>query len=402
MSRKIVIACDSFKGSLTAAEAVAAAALGAGRALSDSTGHRAADVEIVGVPVADGGEGTTRMITDALAGRYVTVRVSGPLGRQVEATYGIVGPEDGTLTAVIEVAAAAGLTLLAPQERNPLITTTRGVGKMLADAYARGCRRFIVGLGGSATNDGGAGMLRALGVRFLDCEGRDIGEGGAALASLERIDASGARRDVLRCPMTVLCDVRNPLTGPQGASAVFGPQKGATAADVALLDSALTRYGRVLSAYVADSKISQNADGSFSPADIASMAGAGAAGGTGVALLAFANVRLVPGVLTALQIICFDEIVREASLVITGEGRSDAQTLQGKAPTGVLRYAGAIPTILLSGAVSDAQALLDAGFASVRAATPEGMPLAEAMRPEVAARNLADAAERAVRDFFGE
>ncbi len=375
------MACDSFKGSLTAAEASSAVACGV---LASADG-----VQTVCVPVADGGEGTVEMIAGALGGRYVTVRVADPFGRPVNARYAMVKPHGETVeSAVIELAQASGLPLLSRSERNPCAASTRGTGELIADAYSRGCRSFIIGLGGSATNDGGTGLLRALGVRFLDNEGNELPEGGAPLARLSSIDTTSAREDIMRCRFTVLCDVDNPLTGPCGASAIFGPQKGASESDVALLDRALARYGECLRGITGK--------------DIASMPGAGAAGGTAAAFMAFFNAEMVPGITTALRLTGFDSIVSDASLIITGEGHIDAQTLSGKAPYGVLE-AGmrkGVPVIALAGGVADRDRLMSAGFADVVCIVPSGMPLDEAMKKTAAERNLRHAAAMVARTFF--
>ena len=380
-SRKVVVACDSFKGSLTAIEASSAVACGV---LASAEG-----VQTVCVPVADGGEGTVEMIAGALGGRYVTVRVADPFGRPVNARYAMVKPHGETVeSTVIELAQASGLPLLSRSERNPCAASTRGTGELIADAYSRGCRNFIIGLGGSATNDGGTGLLRALGVRFLDNEGNELPEGGAPLARLSSIDTTSAREDIMRCRFTVLCDVDNPLTGPCGASAIFGPQKGASESDVALLDRALARYGECLRGIAGK--------------DIASMPGAGAGGGTAAAFMAFFNAEMVPGITTALRLTGFDSIVSDASLIITGEGHIDAQTLSGKAPYGVLE-AGmrkGVPVIALAGGVADRDRLMSAGFADVVCIVPSGMPLDEAMKKTAAERNLRHAAAMVARTFF--
>ncbi len=380
--RKVVVACDSFKGSLTAREASSAVADGVRAVLGDS-------VSAVCVPVADGGEGTVEMIAGALGGEIVTVEVADPLGRPVVANYAIVRLKgEDVPTAVIELAQASGLTRLSAEERNPLVTSTRGTGQLIVDAYSRGCRRFMIGLGGSATNDGGAGILQALGVRFIGEDGNELTDGGAALADLDWIDTSLMRSDIMRCRFTVLCDVDNPLVGSRGASVVFAPQKGASQADVARLDYALGRYGRCLRSLTGE--------------DVASMPGAGAAGGAAVAFIAFFDSVLVPGITTALNMVGFDRIISDASLIITGEGHLDAQTLSGKAPFGVLEAGkgAGIPVIALAGGVDDAGALLDAGFSYVSSIVPSGMTHAEAMKKEAALCNLHNAAISATRRFF--
>lgn len=377
--KKIVIASDSFKGSLSSAEVAEAFAAGVRDVMPD--------IEIVGVPVADGGEGTVEMLVGAASGVYVNCEVTGPLGAPVAATYGMM-EEDGVRVAVMEMAQASGLPLLAAGERDPLRASTRGTGEMIADAYARGCRRFIIGIGGSATNDGGAGMLRALGVGFTDRFGNPLPEGGAALGALAYIDLSQARADILGCPFTVMCDVDNPLTGPAGASAVFGPQKGASPRDVAVLGRALANYGHIISGICGK--------------DVVNAPGAGAAGGMGAAFMAFFNSRLCPGIEATLEAVGFPRTIAGASLIITGEGRIDSQTLHGKTPRGVLAEGcrQGIPVIAIGGAVDDAAELCRAGFAAVVCIQQKALPLAEAMKPEVAARSIRATASQIVRMYF--
>lgn len=377
--KKIVVACDSFKGSLSSADVAKAAEAGILSVLPDA--------EVMCVPVADGGEGTVHMLVDALHGRYVDAEVSDPLGRPVKATYGIVRV-DGVQTAIIEMAQASGLTLLTADERNPRITSSSGTGERINHAFDAGCRHFIVGIGGSATNDGGAGMLRALGVRFLDRAGNDLPEGGSSLRFLDNIDTSEARTDILECPFTVMCDVDNPLVGANGASAVFGPQKGASAEDVSLLDAALARYGKCLQ--------------DIAMTDVASKPGAGAAGGMGASFYAFFNSRMQPGISTALDLIGFSGMIADAALVITGEGKLDRQTLRGKAPLGVLRYArkAGVPVVAVGGAVEDVVSLTEAGFAAVMSIQQKALPLSEAMKPEIAANNVSVTLSQITRLYF--
>ncbi len=373
---KIIIACDSFKGSLSSAEVAAAAAKGIRRELPVA--------EIIEVPVADGGEGTMSMLVDALHGHYIDTTVSDPIGRTINARYGIVDT-DGITTAIIEMAAASGLTLLSDDERDPKRTSTRGTGDLIADAYAQGCRRFIIGIGGSATNDGGSGMLRALGIRFLDSKGDNLPEGGQALQSLYNIDQSEARRDILDCEFTIICDVDNPLTGPDGASRIFGPQKGASENDVRILDSALCHYAECISDTTGH--------------NVSDLPGAGAAGGMGAAFLAFFNARLRPGIETTLETIHFADIIHGADLVITGEGKLDRQTLHGKTPYGILRTAMAqgIPAVAIGGAVEDVALLCDAGFSAAVSIQQRAIPLAEAMDSGTAATNVSDTVSQIIR-----
>lgn len=311
---KIVIAPDSYKESLSALEVAQAVQAGFSQVFPDAT--------YVLVPVADGGEGTVDAMVAATAGRREGVAVSGPLGMPVEAFYGLTG--DGA-TAVIEMAAASGLMLVPAAQRNPLVTTSRGTGELIRAALDAGARRFILGIGGSATNDGGAGMVQALGACLLDARGQDIGPGGGALAGLERIDVSTLDPRLAECRIEVACDVDNPLTGARGASAVFGPQKGATPAMVQTLDASLTRFARIIERDLGVA--------------VDQVPGAGAAGGMGAAMLAFFGATLKPGIEIVTAAVELDAHVRDADLVITGEGRIDFQTVHGKTPIGVARVA---------------------------------------------------------------
>lgn len=311
---RFVIAPDSFKGSASAREVAQAIAEGLKAALPDAV----CDL----VPMADGGEGTVDALVAATGGRIVSVRVTGPLGEPVDAFFGILG--DGE-TAVIEMAAAAGLHLVPPEERNPMVTTTYGVGELMRAALDAGCRRLIIGIGGSATNDGGAGMAQALGVRLLDEQGNEIGFGGGALERLARLDLSDFDRRVWDAEILVACDVTNPLTGPNGASAVYGPQKGATPEMVRQLDANLRHYAAVLQRDLG--------------VEVETVAGAGAAGGLGAGLLAFCRAQLRRGVELVIHAVRLPERVQKADLVITGEGCLDFQTGFGKVPHGVAQVA---------------------------------------------------------------
>ncbi|MFP5402000.1 MAG: glycerate kinase [Gammaproteobacteria bacterium] len=307
---KIVIAPDSYKESLSALEVAQAVASGFRQVFPDA--------EYVLVPVADGGEGTVDAMVAATGGRREAVAVSGPLGARVEAFYGLTG--DGE-TAVIEMAAASGLALVPPAQRNPLRTSSRGTGELIRAALDAGARRFILGIGGSATNDGGAGMVQALGARLLDAEGRELDGSGGDLARLDRIDVSALDARLAECRIEVACDVDNPLTGPRGASAVFGPQKGATPEMVQVLDANLARLARIVERDLGVA--------------VDQVPGAGAAGGMGAAMLAFFGATLKPGIEIVTAAVDLDTHVRDADLVITGEGRIDFQTVHGKTPIGV-------------------------------------------------------------------
>lgn len=369
---KIVVAADSFKGSLTAVQACRAIAAGVRRALPDA--------EVIAVPVGDGGEGTMDALAGALRASEVPCRVHGPLKEPQEAFYAVA--PDGN-TAVIEVAAAAGLTLVSRERRNPLDTTSFGVGEMIADALERGVRRFIVGLGGSATNDAGAGMLAALGFRFYDNAGKVINVPcGKDLEHIVRIDGSSVIPELAETSFVAACDVSNPLYGPDGAAYVFAPQKGASVGGVVALDRGLRAFSEAM--------VSSGYE------DISQLPGAGAAGGLGGAFAGFLHADLRRGIDMVLDAVGFRQTIDGARLVITGEGRIDSQTLMGKTPAGVLGVASekSIPVIAIGGSVEDGTEL--PGFAAVVQAMPGGMTVDEAMRPEVAIKNLEDAAFRAV------
>lgn len=355
---RIVVAPDSFKGCLTALEV--------GEALKRGILSVCSQAEVDVVPMADGGEGTVRSLVDASSGQVLEAEVLDPLGRPVKAEYGMMG--DG-YTAVIEMAAASGLPLLKDHERNPAITSTYGTGQLIRAALAAGAKRLIVGIGGSATNDGGAGMAQALGVRLLDSSGREIPRGGTALKQLATIDVSGMDPRLLALEVIVACDVTNPLVGPEGASAVYGPQKGATEDMIAELDGALTNYARVIREQL--------------QRDVESKSGAGAAGGLGAGMMAFLNATLKPGVDIVIEATRFADRVAGSDLVLTGEGRLDSQTSRGKTPMGVARVANevGVPVIGVAGQVgSDADVLHDLGFAALVSIADGPMSLAESLR----------------------
>ena len=331
---RVVIAPDSFKGSLSADRV--ARALVEGLASCDEPPWSNAAYECVAM--ADGGEGTARAMVEATGGRMESRRVVGPLGEPVDARFGILG--DGE-TAVIEMAEASGLTLVPEGERDPGRTTTFGTGQLMRAALDLGCRHLIVAIGGSATNDGGAGMAEALGVRFLDEEGRPVPRGGAGLLKLTRIDTSQSDPRLAEVKVTVACDVDNPLIGPEGASRVFGPQKGADEAMVELLDAALTRYAQIIRRDLG--------------VKVADVPGAGAAGGLGAGLIAFCQATLRPGFEIVSEFVGLERRIAGAQLVITGEGRIDGQTARGKVAAGVGRLARrlGVPVIACAGSVTD-------------------------------------------------
>jgi len=360
---KVVIAPDSFKGSLRAKHVGEALATGLRRGLA---ALGVADPELEVVPLADGGEGTLEALVEATGGALHEARVTGPLGEPVDAAYGVLG--DG-VTGVVEMATASGLELVPDDRRDPRRTTTYGTGELIRLlAYERKLERLIVGIGGSATNDGGAGMAQALGVRLLDARGQELAGGGGALAHLARIDASGLVTRALGLEVIVACDVDNPLTGPDGASRTYGPQKGATEAMVEELDRNLARYADVLRRDLGR--------------DVEKVPGAGAAGGLGAGLLVFLDAELKRGIDLVLDAVGFDRRLDGADLVITGEGKLDAQTLRAKLPLGVAKRAArrGVPVIAVGGAVEPgAYRLHEHGVVALLSATPGPMPVSQAL-----------------------
>ncbi len=371
---KVVVAIDSFKGSLTSLEAGQAAKAGILRALPDA--------QVTVRPLADGGEGTVEAVAAGMGGEVRTVTVTGPLGEPVDCPYGILPGG----TAVIEMAGVAGLPQVPEEKRDPMVTTTYGVGQVIRDAIEKGCRRFIVGVGGSATNDGGAGMLQALGFGLLDERGGQIPFGAKGLAELASIDPSGALPALSACSFRVACDVTNPLCGPLGCSAVFGPQKGASPESIRQMDGWLDRFAKLAAV-------------SFPGAD-PNVPGTGAAGGLGFAFLAFTNAVLEPGIQIVLEETRLEDYVRDADVVVTGEGRLDGQSVMGKAPVGVAQLAKkyARPVLAFAGSVrEDASACNGAGIDAFFPILRAPMSLGEAMDPVNARNNMAAAAEQAFR-----
>lgn len=373
---KAVIAIDSLKGSLSSMEAGYATADGIRRVHGQ-------DAEIIVRPLADGGEGTVEALVNGMNGIIQNVMVTGPLGTLINCEYGII---ENSHTAVIEMSAAAGITLVPAEKRNPLYTTTYGVGEVIKDAISKGCRRFIVGIGGSATNDGGIGMLQALGYGFLDKEGKQVPFGARGLEILEEITDTYVLPELAECEFRVACDVTNILCGEEGCSAVFGPQKGATPSMIMQMDKWLKKY-----ATLAEKKyIKINAN----------QAGTGAAGGLGFAFLNFTNAVLESGIKIVLEETSLEKYMENADIVITGEGRLDDQTAMGKAPVGVARLAKKhnIPVIAFAGSVTKEaiacnQNGIDAFFPILRGVTT----LEDAMKPENAKANMTDTVEQVFR-----
>ena len=327
---KILVAPNAFKEALSAKEAGEAIKGGLLRALPNS--------DIVVLPIADGGDGTIEVLVEATNGEFIEKEVTGPLGERVVAKFGILG--DGE-TAVIEMARSSGLALVPREKRNPAITTTYGVGELIRSALERGAKRILVGIGGSATNDGGAGMAQALGAKLLDKDGNELPFGGLALKDLASIDISNFHPLAKECEVIVMADVKNPLCGPEGASYVYGPQKGGTKELIEELDRALFNFAQVIKRDLGK--------------DILNLPGAGAAGGLGGGLVAFLNARLRPGIDVVLEILNIEERLKGVDIVISGEGKIDGQTIFGKGPAGIAKKAKekAIPVILLGGAVDE-------------------------------------------------
>ena len=369
---KIVIASDSFKGSLSSTEVAAAASRGIKSLYPDC--------QVTCVNVADGGEGTVEAIVEALGGEIITTTVSDPLMRPIPARYGIANH-----TAIIEMAAASGLPLLAPNERNPWHTSTYGTGQLIMDAIHRGCRHFLIGIGGSATNDAGTGMLQALGFRFYDAQDQLIPHCcGATMQAIARIDDSQVPDTIRQSHFIIACDVDTPFCGKEGAAPVFAPQKGADPDMVQRLDKGMAAFAQV---------IEQTYHIHITP-----IPGTGAAGGMGGAFLAFLNATLQPGIDMVLDAIHFDQTIQGANLIITGEGKIDFQTAKGKTAAGVLRRAQQqhIPVIAIGGCVEPCPSVEQMGFAAIYPISQVPLPLEIAMRPDVAASNVENTIKRII------
>ena len=373
---KIVIASDSFKGSLTSNEVAAAATRGIKAVYPDC--------HVVAVNVADGGEGTVEAVVEALHGQIISVQVSDPLGRPIQARYGIAGQ-----TAIMEMAAASGLPLLSPHERNPWLTSTHGTGEMIMDAIQKGCRNFLIGLGGSATNDAGTGMLQAMGFRFYDAQGQEIPHcTGGTMHLIARIDDRQVPQCVHESIFTIACDVDTPFCGKEGAAPVFAPQKGADAQMVQRLDAGMASLAQVIQDKY--------------QVDIVPIAGAGAAGGMGGAFRAFLHATLKRGIDMVLDAIDFNTTIQGANLIITGEGKIDFQTAKGKTAAGVLARAQqhGIPVVAIGGCVERCDSVDQLGFAGVYHITEEVLPLEIAMQPAVAAANVEKTVQKIITTLF--
>ncbi len=372
---KVVIAIDSLKGSLTSMEA--------GYAISEGIRRVDTEIDVAVRPLADGGEGTVEALVWGMNGIMQSVMVTGPLGTPVNCKYGII---ESTKTAVIEMSGAAGITLVPDDKRNPLYTTTYGVGEVIKDAISKGCRRFIVGIGGSATNDGGIGMLQALGFGILDKEGKQVAFGAQGLEQIDSITSDSIIPELAECEFRVACDVTNVLCGEHGCSAVYGPQKGATPSMIMKMDKWLSYYAALAREKFPNANPRQE--------------GTGAAGGLGFAFLTFMNSVLESGIKIVLEETNLEQFVKDADIVVTGEGRLDGQTSMGKAPIGVARLAKKYnkPVIAFAGCVTKEAVEcnkngIDAFFPILRRATT----LEEAMNPENAKMNMIDTVEQVFR-----
>ena len=362
---KVIIAIDSFKGSLTSIEA--------GHAVQESILQMHPDWDTDIIPIADGGEGMLEVMLNATKGKMHHTWAHNPCMERIPTAYGI--SADGN-TAFIEMASISGLPLIKKDQQNPMMTTTYGTGELIREALEKGCTRFIIGIGGSATNDAGTGMLQALGFRFLDHNGHTLGQGGEILEKIAFVDTSPKHPLLKDAHFTVVCDVNNPFSGPQGAAYIFARQKGADEPMIESLDKGLQSFAQVI----------QQETGK----DISQIPGSGAAGGMGGGMLAFLQAELKPGADLLLDMSQFEERITHADLIITGEGRIDRQSLMGKIPGRILQrgLAHNIPVIALAGCVEDQELLIKAGFQRVYATKPEDMALEEAMKREVALQNI--------------
>ena len=372
--QKILIAPDSFKGCLSSSEVAIAIEQGILAVFPRC--------QTIKIPVADGGEGTCDTLVAAMGGKKVKLTVYDPLMRPIEATYGILN--DG-LTAVVEMAAASGLTLLQKKDQNPMHTSTYGTGEMIKDALLKGCRNFLIGIGGSATNDAGTGMLRALGFKFLNSEGNDTADGGRSLELISSVDYSEVMSQLKDAHFTVACDVNNPFSGLNGAAYVFSPQKGADVKMVERLEAGLEAFKNLV---LQKRQI-----------DLNKIPGAGAAGGLGGGMVAFLNASLKPGIKMVLDAVNFKTHLKGANLVITGEGKLDRQTCMGKTPAGILKMATEhqVPVIAIGGSIEDVESLNESGFLSVHAITQGPITLEEAMNKEAASKNISSTVTQVMR-----
>lgn len=364
---KIVIAVDSFKGCLSSSSIA--------KAVEEGIFNTLPECEVIKVPIADGGEGTVEALVDATQGKKITLPVHNPLMQPIHAGYGMTG--DGR-TAIIEMSAASGLNLIPLKPGNIMNTTTYGTGEMIADAIKRGCRNFIIGVGGSATNDAGTGMMQALGVRFTDDTGKEVEKGGKSLSAIRHIDTQNQLPELQDCTFHIATDVTNPFYGPQGAACIFGPQKGGDEEQIKILDRGMKHLARLI--FETTGK------------DISYLPGSGAGGGMGGGCVAFLQATISSGIELIMDYLRFDELIQGADLLITGEGRMDRQTLFGKVPVGIARAAASrhIPVIAITGQVDTTadKALREAGLSAIFPIHPAPISLEKAMQPDYAYRNI--------------
>lgn len=364
---KIVIAVDSFKRCLSSSSIA--------NAVEEGIQNTLPGCEMIKVPIADGGEGTVDALVDATQGKIITIPVHNPLMQPIQASYGMTG--DGQ-TAIIEMSAASGLDLIPLRPGNVMDTTTYGTGEMIADAIERGCRNFIIGVGGSATNDAGTGMMQALGVRFTDEMGNEVEKGGKSLSSIRHIDTQNQLSELQDCTFHIATDVTNPFYGPQGAACIFGPQKGGNEEQIKALDKGMKHLAELI--FETTGK------------EIGHLPGAGAGGGMGGGCVAFLQANISPGIELIMDYLHFDEIIRGAGLVITGEGKMDRQTLFGKVPVGIARAAASqqIPVIAITGQldITADKELREAGLSAIFPIHPAPISLEKAMQPDYAYRNI--------------
>lgn len=374
--KKIIIAPDSFKGSLTSIEVA--------NAIEEGIKNIIINCEIVKLPIADGGDGTMDTLVSALKGKKIKIKAHDPLMRPIKVEYGLV--QNGK-TAVIEMAIANGLTLLDIAEQNPSATTTFGTGEIIKDALKRGCHSFLIGIGGSATNDAGTGMLKALGYRFIDKNGKETDGTGNSLSKITKIDESRVMPELKEAQFTIACDVNNPFSGLNGAAYVYAPQKGASEQMVKELDEGMESFRQLIE--------------KVKGLNLNTIPGTGAAGGLGGGFVAFLNAELKPGIEMVLQAIDFDKHLLNSDLVITAEGKLDKQTAMGKAASGILDAASQkkIPVIAIGGTVEDKEVLLKRGFSSLFSTTPSTMPLQEAMQKDIAKRNIIKTTEQIIKSI---
>lgn len=374
---KIVIAIDSFKGCLSSSAIADAAEEGIRNVIPGC--------EVVKVPIADGGEGTVEALTEATRGSIITIPVHNPLMQPIQASYGITGD---SRTAIIEMSAASGLALIPPKAGNIMHTTTYGTGEMIADAIQRGCHNFIIGVGGSATNDAGVGMMQALGFRFTDQSGNEIEKGGKSLSSIQRIDTRNQLPQLQECTFHIATDVTNPFYGPQGAARIFGPQKGGSETQIEELDKGMKHLATLIRQTFGK--------------EIDDLAGAGAGGGMGGGCVGFLQASISPGIDLVMDYLHFSETLKGADLVITGEGKIDRQTLFGKVPVGIAGVAAAqnIPVIAITGQVDVDQELKQAGISAIFPIHPSPVSLEEAMQPVYAVRNIKRTMEQICRTLL--